>query len=333
MKTALRPMSLGEILDAAIRLYRRNFWLFVSVIALVEIPFLLVQVVLPLVYPPTGPDDIFSARWFLVNGANLLVRWIFVDGFGAALLTYAIAQRYLDQETSLVDVYRRLGAAWLGVATILVFFPPVLLALFVWLNIPCIGWLTAGGVFIFVAMGIMPFAPTAIMVEGQSGLGAVLRAWDLGRRRFFWIIAFNIVLTLFGWALAAGPSLVVNSLLVALIANGFGMTEQQLTNIYSLISNVSGTLFNMLFLPIQVGAWTLTYYDLRVRSEAFDLALLVTEDTQAANRLVHLPPLEKWLSGNDMAALMLVSLVVFVLFIVTNALPFFLLLAAVAAEL
>jgi len=141
------------------------------------------------------------------------------------------------------------------------------------------------------------------------------------------------VLTLFGWALAAGPSLVVNSLLVALIANGFGMTEQQLTNIYSLISNVSGTLFNMLFLPIQVGAWTLTYYDLRVRSEAFDLALLVTEDTQAANRLVHLPPLEKWLSGNDMAALMLVSLVVFVLFIVTNALPFFLLLAAVAAEL
>ena len=40
----LRSLSLGEILDAAIRLYRRNFWLFVGAITLAEIPYLLVQV-------------------------------------------------------------------------------------------------------------------------------------------------------------------------------------------------------------------------------------------------------------------------------------------------
>lgn len=35
----LRPLSLGQLFDQAIRLYRRNFWKFVGIIAVVQIPY------------------------------------------------------------------------------------------------------------------------------------------------------------------------------------------------------------------------------------------------------------------------------------------------------
>lgn len=34
----LRPMRLVELLDAAFRLYRRNFWTFVGIMALMQVP-------------------------------------------------------------------------------------------------------------------------------------------------------------------------------------------------------------------------------------------------------------------------------------------------------
>jgi hypothetical protein len=97
--------------------------------------------------------------------------------------------------------------------------------------------------------------------------------------------------------------------------------EQTTVSFYGLISSVSGTLFNMLFLPIQVGAWTLIYYDLRVRTEAFDLALLVVDEPEQANRLVRLPPLEKWFSGNDIAKVILTSLLVAAVFVLIYVVP------------
>ena len=326
----LRPLRLGEILDGAIRLYRRNFWLFVSIIALAEIPFLLTQVVLPLVYtgdfPASDPvADMFSAHWWIINSVNLFVRWIFVDGFGAAALTYAMAQRYLGQKTGILDAYRRPGGSWLSLLVILLLFPALLFATLLWALVPCVGWFSGSGIFIFLSLAVMPLVPAAIMIENQGGLKGLLRAWDLARRRFFWILGFNIVLSLFSWMLSAGPSLVVSLLVTALIGSSLG-AAQTADAFYGLVSSVSGTLFNMLFLPIQVGAWTLIYYDLRVRTEAFDLALQAVDATEDANRQVLLPPMEKWLSMLDIAKIILASLLVIGLFALVYIVPIMLLL-------
>ena len=130
----LRPLSLGEILDGAIRLYRRNFWLFVGMITLAEIPYLLVQVVFPLIYPQNSStaSDIFSLRWWLINGANFFMRWLFVDGIGTLALSYAISQRYLRQPIGFLDVYRRVGGSLLGLAGVMFVLPGLLLAVMIW---------------------------------------------------------------------------------------------------------------------------------------------------------------------------------------------------------
>ncbi|MGC1377332.1 MAG: hypothetical protein WA821_13965 [Anaerolineales bacterium] len=316
----LRPLRLGEILDGAVGLYRHNFWLLVGIIALAEIPLLLVQVALPLMHPQTAGDS-SSLFWWITTAASMVMRWFFVDGLGAAALSYAIARRYLRQPASILDAYRRLGSSWFSMAVFLLFFPAILVGVLIWGFVPCAGWISGAGIFIFLSMAVMPLIPVVIMVEGQPILKAMLRAWDLTRRRFFWILGFNMVMAVFSWTLAVGPSLVAGLLVTALIGTSLGNVQQTTESFYSLISSVSGTLFNMLFLPIQVGAWTLIYYDLRVRTEAFDLALLVVDEPEQANRLVRLPPLEKWFSGNDIARLILTSLLVAAFFVLSYVVP------------
>jgi hypothetical protein len=39
----LRPLRVSELLDTVFSLYRRNFWLFLAVIALVQVPYQIVD--------------------------------------------------------------------------------------------------------------------------------------------------------------------------------------------------------------------------------------------------------------------------------------------------
>ncbi len=308
----LHPLSLGEILDTAIRLYRRNFWLFVGVITLAEIPLLLVQVLLPFLYTKGAGEDFFSLHWWVINGVNFLLRWIFVDGIGTLALGYAISQRYLRQPTALLDVYRRVGGSLPGLLGVFFVVPGLLLVVTIWGLVPCLGWVSSMGIYIFLNMAVLPFVPLVLVIERQNSLQSILRAWDLARRRFFWLIFFNIMLAVFSWILVAGPSLVASGLATALLDKTVAGSAETW---YPLIWSVAGTLFNMLFLPIEIGAWTLTYYDVRVRSEAFDLALLVTDAPEDTNQLVQLPPLEKWFSWGDIVRLVSISLGMVAIFV------------------
>jgi len=317
IEVTLRPLSLGEILDAAVGLYRRNFWLLVGIITLAEIPLIIGQILLPLIFQ-TKNEDVSSLYWLLTNAANGLVRWVFVDGFGAAALSYALAQRYLHQPVSIFAVYRRLASSFFSLAGMLFLSPILLFIALVWVFVPCVGWLSSAGILLFLSMAVLPLIPVVVMVENRFTPGAILRAWDLARRRFFWLLGFNLVMGIFGWLLAVGPSLVAATLAAALLQNSFGAAAETL---YGPVFSVSGTLFNMLFLPIQVGAWTLIYYDVRVRTEAFDLALLITDELEHVNRQTSLPAVEKWLSGRDIAKILLTSLFVALLFVLVYLLP------------
>ena len=68
-------------------------------------------------------------------------------------------------------------------------------------------------------------------------------------------------------------------------------------------------------LPIQLTAWTLVYFDLRVRAEGFDLALQALNPTGDADRdLASLPPAlparEPWLTIDDVVKFVVITLVI-----------------------
>ena len=122
----LRPLGFGELLDAAIRLYRRNFLKFVGIIALVQIPITLLNLFFSLSafsgwlwrispFPQTldaDPAGRFGLEFWGGMGFSLLlglVQVLLVQGFATAALTRAVADTYLGQPTGILDSYRKVS--------------------------------------------------------------------------------------------------------------------------------------------------------------------------------------------------------------------------------
>lgn len=102
--SVLRPMRLVELLDAAFRLYRRNFWTFVGIIALVQIPvssFSLAPSMLMLQGIDATDMSQLSIEYFLGLGLTFvlgLVQFILISGVATLALTRAIIAAYLGRK-------------------------------------------------------------------------------------------------------------------------------------------------------------------------------------------------------------------------------------------
>ena len=126
---ALRPMTIGDLLDAAFRLYRANFVTFVGIVALLQVPMLIVQLLIQFTVYGSALTDVlaFNSRPpTLTPGANPLsalpiasLITIYVTSIALALiqslvvynlitgaLAKAVATSYLGQPISILGAYR-----------------------------------------------------------------------------------------------------------------------------------------------------------------------------------------------------------------------------------
>src|SRR5262245_59145687 len=158
----LRPLGIGELLDQAIRLYRRNFLSFIGIIAVVQIPLGLLQFGLSLLalqttgvlgarargLPATDPA---SPLFCAAEGGTILVaivQLILVQGVATAAMTRAVADNYLGTPTGFTGAYRRVGRAWLPLIGTLFIAGLVGILLVIWFLVPCVGWATGGGILL-----------------------------------------------------------------------------------------------------------------------------------------------------------------------------------------
>ncbi len=320
---ALRPLRLGELLDQAVRLYRRNFLTFVGIIALVYIPYALIEVLFSalstssLQLAQSDPQNyVFSpGYWLTILGSMIIpfIYLIFVSGLGTAVLTHAISRNYMGQKIGILEAYQQLGSLWIKLLVTLLIFSLVFIAAAIWTLVPCVGWLTGPGLLIFMVGVIGQLIPAVLVIEKLDGFKPISRAWDLARRRFWWLLGFAVVFYLFNLLVVSGPTALI-SYLSALALGGGGGSLENMNLISTLISSVAGSLIHLLVLPIQLTAWTLVYFDLRVRTEGFDLALLTMNSSENAGAdISSLPaaaPAQKWLTGEDIGKLIVVTLVV-----------------------
>lgn len=288
----LRPLRVVEILDQAVHLYRRNFGKFVGIIAVVQIPIAILGLLVSLPQLTTlsqlqnprpasqyyGPEEIFGPEFFATMGASCLlgiVALILVQGVATAALTQAIADHYLGQPASFVDAYRKIGKSWMRLVGTVLLAGLINLLLVIWFLVPCIGWTTGIGIFLFYNQAIIPLAIPVVVLEGQKGYSTIRRGWDLARRRFWWVTGFVAILYLFNQLVVGGPSYLIS--LLFQIAEGTLVESIGTANAF-MIQTVSETLTSLftglLYLPLQLTCMTLLYFDLRVRTEGFDLALL-----------------------------------------------------------
>jgi hypothetical protein len=297
--STLRPLTIGQILDRTMRLYRQQFLTFVGIIAVMLVPIMAVQLILTLVNVPNvlaaaerlqDPDAIMAADpmnlfWSQMAaaglGTNLMISalvFVLVNGIATAALVHAIANSYLGKPVDILSSYGQLSGSWLRLLGALLVFTVLCIVAAVFVIVPCIGWVMGPGLVVFLGYVVGPLIPATVVIEGQGALGAIRRAWDLTRRRFWWSLGFMIILWIFAYVLLLGPTALIQLLLSGLDTM---LPDADPATIYSIQTGVSQLvtmLMQLLYLPIQLTAITLMYFDLRVRTEGFDLAMMAAAD-------------------------------------------------------
>lgn len=317
----LRPLRLGELLDQAVRMYRRNFLTFVGIIALVYIPFALLQILFSFLslasaqQARTNPQGLFlnPLYWLSLAGSMAagLIYLVFVNGVGTAALTQAISSSYLGRKTSILEAYQQLGTSWVTLLMALVLFVLIVLAAFIWFLVPCVGTFTGLGLLVFLAYVVLPLIAPIVVIEKADWITSLARAWELARRRFWWLLGFAIIFYLFNLLVVVGPTVLISYLIG--IVTGQGAAQGNLSTVPTMISSVAGTFLQLLILPIQMTAWTLVYFDLRVRTEGFDLALLTANTSEGSqadiSRLPTAAPTQQWLTADDVGKFVIITIV------------------------
>jgi hypothetical protein len=296
----IRPMSLAELLDRAIGLYRRNFVKFIGVIAVPYIPLVVLQTGISFLTTssltqqlndPTGLS-IFNngGYWLGVLGSLVVVilQFFLVQGVATAALTRAVADSYTGKPVGILDAYRNLHGSWFRLILALVLIMILFFVILVWLIIPCVGWFTGIGILVFFGLAVFPLVSPVVVLENRDPALSIRRAWELARSRFWWMVGFVFVLYLFGQLVITGPTMLINLVMQSVLSvspNPFGQQLVMTTVIQSLVTMISG----LLYLPLQLVAITVVYFDLRVRSEGLDLALQASNTSSTGADAISMP--------------------------------------------
>jgi len=254
----LRPLSIGEILDVAIKIYLRNAWTLFRVVLVVVAP---VEIVSALIQASAATNDgdtttnsSHDVALYLsaIGAATILGLLANTVATGASFK--AVADAYLGEQptwrSSLRFAFVRLHSIlWItilgGIATVVG-------------AILCI----IPGIYLWIAFAV---AVPVLLTEGVKGTAALGRSRALVRDR--WWGTFGVVLL--GTILAG----VVSGAIGALAGFAAGSTDAGSVAGF-LVNSVSGTLGSMISTPFTAAFVSVLYFDLRVRKEAFDLQLL-----------------------------------------------------------
>ncbi len=321
----LRPRNVLDLLDAAVRLYRRHFGLLLAVSAIVLVPFgitytvgqFYVTLALPTTLGPGEMPDSVVTDWpaFIVGiagvGAALLIAWV-GGPLSQGALALAISEQYLGGEITVWAAYRRALPYWLsllGVAIIFGLLVSVAPALGATIG-AMIG--VAAGVHlgetaglltgvIATLLGALAGTPLALLfatwfvfyeqvmvIEDVRGINSLRRSRELVRGRA-WHVFGALALTTLGIflvsAIVAGPASIAASIVA--------QTRPALLPHLQLFAQCIQQAVNVLTGPIFMIVQTLVYYDLRIRKEGFDLEMMaaaLSDDTDTASGPPEPPP-------------------------------------------
>lgn len=291
----LRPLSVGEILDASFKVYGRNFVTMAKAILVVAIPFSLISA---LIHASITTTTTTSSGLSGLSGSNtttstsvsaavglLLVELVTIvsAAVSTAIIYRVVGDAYLGQPPSwrvaLRGGLRKANSVlWLTFLTIVVYalgigvtVAAIVLAIqvspalgvllgFV-LGIPAI----CAGVWFFVAAQL---AVPSLMLEDYRGLKALLRGVRLSRH--LWWRCFGCLL-LIGLIVGILTDIVSGVALALLLA----VAHSKLARVAVYL--VTSVLATVLFSPITASALVVLSIDLRVRKEGYDIQLLASQ--------------------------------------------------------
>ena len=288
----LRPLGVGDIVDRTIGLYRASPGLFLVLAALPYIVLAIVSLGLNLAFVRTTPFTTFPTTFdpsdptsftsFTPSELSGLVTYAVVIGVvsllvlsvQAAAIVDAMSRRYLGQPTTLGGSLRAgLRASVRLILASIVAFVAFLVVMVVGvilvgvvsavLGNPIPALIGVVGLFVllfYLVASWMPL-PAVVTLEEKGPVAGLRRAWQLAGGARWRILGLLTLMTILQ---------VILGVLFAFVFLGTVVTEGATRTVLQEVANLA---VNALWAPIQWGVFTLLYYDLRVRKEAFDLQL------------------------------------------------------------
>jgi hypothetical protein len=258
--TGLRPLSVGELLDTAVNVYRRNATTFWTILAVIIVPIQVIELILTRL--AVGSVTKIGGSFYKVGGGSagglVVLLIVTVLSIVAILIANgatvkAVGEAYLghspDWRASLGYAGSRIWGL-LGLAIVL----GILLTIgYILIIIP--------GIYLTV---IWCAAIPAFMIEGLPALGSMQRSSDLVRGRWW---------ATFGRVLAA---IIVYAILYAIVTaiGGAIAGDASSYTVFLIIRTVFTTIAALLLTPFVAAVFVVLYIDLRVRKEAFDIEAL-----------------------------------------------------------
>ena len=264
---ALSARSLGGLLDETVTIYFRHFWRFAKLAALIHLPAGVVSILL-----------LEQLREPEFRDAPALVLEAFVGAFGAVFLygvaVTAVGQHYVSGNIGLRSCYQR---AWwkivslaviASVAALFALLPPV--AAFVEDKPSIVGAAIPILIGSFVLLIYWSLAVQVVVIESCRPVDALRRSTSLIKGSWWRICGFTVVVGLIATGLRI-VAMIPFMLIVALVG------AEQASDTGHRILAVGGVVVGIFVLPVLFIAGTLVYYDVRIRKEQFDLAVLRRE--------------------------------------------------------
>lgn len=251
----LRPLSVGETLDAVFSIYRDRFSAMVTIIAVILVPVGILSAIIQSSMFTTVGD--LNAGRTTIGGAIIvsILGWV-AQLLATAAVTKAVAGEYLGRsltwQEAIAGARSHLGAL-IGAS--------ILIAIgvgigFILLVIP--------GLFLLVSWAL---AVPAIVVEDLGATEGIGRSWALVSGRRWPILGVFVVLYIILFIVGALLGLLLNGLFFS------GMSPRSSVLVSGLISTVS----QVVTAPLLAIGITVVYFDQRVRKEGFDLELLANQ--------------------------------------------------------
>jgi hypothetical protein len=292
--TILRPLSTSELLDRTFHLYRNYFLLFVGIAAIPQLAVLALHLVdaalwLRLIIPAQGLRTLLF----------VVAAFVAVEISHAATVS-AVSSLHLSRNAGILSSYRSAKSSLLrvlGIASV-AFWAPLVIAVTLGVILASVsagmlaatGTFSSAGVAIWVRAAIIAVAFLAApvlalrwwlawslvvpvtVIEGGGLRASMRRSRSLTKGRRGRIFIIYILVALLTWVVA----ILFQAPFYSMLSWKQIFRPAHATSLAVIVSAIGNLLSTSLVGPLLTIAFTLIYYDERVRREGFDLQLMIS---------------------------------------------------------
>ncbi len=275
-----QPMTFTfpELIRRTFRIYRENFLTIISLVAFVTIPISLLNIIIApqpqaaLIMATTVSDTPDMSG--LLLSLLAVVQTILIT----APLTYMVSEYLFGHKLTISEAFTGISGRFtqIGCGVLLIGFIVALMAIFImFLVIIFPPALILSGLLIHIIIATSALMFPVLTLENISPSPAFTRSWSLGKQRFWAAFGVGLVTVLISFLVGSVFGSIITVFINSVAAN---MND----NLRLLIIQFFSDILGVFIVPISPIAFTLMYYDIRMKSE--DLGTLLNTSVTSSQR-------------------------------------------------